>query len=667
MIALPTVNSFDVFDTLLARKVLNPCDIFSVIETKFPFPDFRKKRGDAQCNSNGTMDDIYVKFGEMYGVEKDVCDKLKDFEIEMEIQYSYLIQTNCNRVKDGDILISDMYLSSEQIMRILVAHGFNKKVKIYASPAGKSSGMIWPLIQKEYTIQLHLGDNEYSDVQMAKAAGIEAEHTAIYSINKTEQFFLDASQQIFAILLRQFRHMNPYAFGTTEYELYNDQAAFNIPLLLLTSRMLHNILKTENRDTLLLITRDGCLLKHIFSLLYPTMKCVELESSRNVHKNPTQEYKNYLKSVYNKDTCLIFDVYGAFCSGRELFKELFGEYPRVHLLGYDTYFKGSEPYSGLTYSSTKCFEHFNIDCKGSLLKLENGVFVRPPVIEYDINNAIIYKNTVESFCKFIEKYTDFISTNPNLLDSFINSVEKESVKHHNGFNSVQEKINAVAPLWNHQSLTTMSDILTVSKGSTVGCGHRYTEYYELLLAPWYNKECSILELGINRYGMNSTPSLDLWKAYMCNKTKIYGYDSCLELLKFNKPSDNIFIINGTQKHQTDIEKCCVNTYDCIIDDGEHDSCSQQVMFKTLWKSLKPGGMYCFESLHWQPSYDYGKKTKDLLMDWKSGNLSASYFITQDEVEPIYKTIKKIEFLPSKSVKWDADVLKHAFCVVYKND
>ncbi len=43
------VNSFDVFDTLIARSVKHPQDIFTIIERTFPQPNFRKQRIDAEC------------------------------------------------------------------------------------------------------------------------------------------------------------------------------------------------------------------------------------------------------------------------------------------------------------------------------------------------------------------------------------------------------------------------------------------------------------------------------------------------------------------------------------------------------------------------------------------------------------------------------------------
>ena len=34
------IRSFDIFDTILARQVFNPTDIFALVEKRYPFPNF---------------------------------------------------------------------------------------------------------------------------------------------------------------------------------------------------------------------------------------------------------------------------------------------------------------------------------------------------------------------------------------------------------------------------------------------------------------------------------------------------------------------------------------------------------------------------------------------------------------------------------------------------
>ena len=88
-------------------------------------------------------------------------------------------------------------------------------------------------------------------------------------------------------------------------------------------RQLYNILVRENRDTVLFLSRDGCLIMKLFKFLYPEFNSIYFHSSRRVNESYTKDYCNYVKSIYNKDKCILFDLHGSFKSGRKLFMELF--------------------------------------------------------------------------------------------------------------------------------------------------------------------------------------------------------------------------------------------------------------------------------------------------------------------------------------------------------
>jgi len=61
-------------------------------------------------------------------------------------------------------------------------------------------------------------------------------------------------------------------------------------------------------------------------------------------------------------------------------------------------------------------------------------------------------------------------------------------------------------------------------------------------------------------------------------------------------------------------------FDIIIDDASHASYHQQNSFKVLFPSLRPGGLYIIEDLHWQSpffeeSLPYVPKTWQFLTDY----------------------------------------------------
>ena len=67
-----------------------------------------------------------------------------------------------------------------------------------------------------------------------------------------------------------------------------------------------------------------------------------------------------------------------------------------------------------------------------------------------------------------------------------------------------------------------------------------------------------------------------------------------------------------------------------------------------------------------PPDDYGIKTIDLLLGWKTNILQDNNeFITSEEAIVITKDIDRIEIYPSKSSNWKLEQVIHAFAVIYK--
>jgi hypothetical protein len=420
------INSFDIYDTIIARNTYNPTDIFDIIEKTFPYNNFKKIRIESEKKSPININSIYNEFKKITNETDDVIMKLKEFEIETEINNSYLIIPTYNLVKDGDILISDMYFDKNILKRILKKIGFLKDVKIFSSSIGKSKadGSMYVHVLKKYKINTHYGDNVISDFENAKKNKINAQIIDISLLNKTELFFKNNNYDIFTLFIRRFRLQNPYELNSYNYNLYNDQICVNIPLLIMISHSLNKIMIDENRDTLLCMTRDGCLLEYIFKTLYPKYKCFKYHGSRLVHNNYNREYQEYIKKKYNHKKSIIFDGHGSFLSGRKLYMETFGILPRVHLFSYN---KFSETYDGLTYSiitTNHWFELLNIDTIGTMKKIENGKIIRKKTEEYLKDDAIIYKNTVISFCEYYKKNI-FLEKNlpsSDIINRFCNEI-----------------------------------------------------------------------------------------------------------------------------------------------------------------------------------------------------------------------------------------------------
>ncbi|MDD3682933.1 MAG: rhamnan synthesis F family protein [Desulfovibrio desulfuricans] len=189
------VVSFDIFDTLLVRPVMNPKDVFYLIAQKLDkklgidFISLRWSAEDGLADTYATLEDIYSYIRAKYKLEKNICDFLMAEELHCERQ---LLQARADMekiyqraVRSGKrvIAVSDMYLPSSVLKEILWAKGFDKIDSVYVSceqKARKDSGKLFNVVLENEKIpaekMVHIGDNFLSDYELPLRAGIFAIH-----------------------------------------------------------------------------------------------------------------------------------------------------------------------------------------------------------------------------------------------------------------------------------------------------------------------------------------------------------------------------------------------------------------------------------------------------------------------------------------------------------
>ena len=188
-----TCVSFDIFDTLLVRPVIEPRDIFHLIAARVDkkyHVDFVAMRHNAEAemkNPNASIADIYTYIRQKYNLTADVANALMAEEINCESQLLFPRQDG-RRLYDlalsqnkKVIAISDMYLPSDVLKNILHAKGFDKIEQVYVSNeyfARKSNGKLFRAVMGELNIApqnvLHIGDNRESDFVKPSEFGMVA-------------------------------------------------------------------------------------------------------------------------------------------------------------------------------------------------------------------------------------------------------------------------------------------------------------------------------------------------------------------------------------------------------------------------------------------------------------------------------------------------------------
>lgn len=371
-------NSFDLFDTLLGRLHYHPDSIFYQVQNRFPFPGFVFFRMLAESQSDKTLTDIYRHFQRLTGITDSVAHALKEFEFQMELGQIFPIMENLNLVKDGDLIVSDTYYDTDQIKQILNKIGLCKKVHIYATARGKSSGTIWDKIKTEHAIAGHMGDSLHADVASPKSNNIAAVHYTNGQFSSHELKMIELGQEALAYIMRTLRLQNPYPPQSPEHQLWNDQCQINIPLLVHASLYLDEFCKKKKKKRVLFTSRDGCLWIQLFQKLFPDYESIYFHSSRYMYAFPSESFIEYVRDLYT-DEALIVDSHGSGISCTQFFQQHFKKRP-LYLSIVNN--KKTQHAILRVDGLHETVEKLNYDLVGTLYDVRNGQPLRSK-IEYD--------------------------------------------------------------------------------------------------------------------------------------------------------------------------------------------------------------------------------------------------------------------------------------------
>lgn len=181
------IISFDIFDTLLLRKVSTPKTIFDIVGLFINYQFYREIRTEAERSLRSktdkeiTVDQIYVYLEKRYGIPLDTMQIELDLEKRLITKnpylhsvFNYLIE---HKTKQKIIITSDMYLSKDFLKAILISNGFSGFDNVFISSdigLQKSTGKLFEYIKGIYgetKTYIHVGDNRISDIKNAKSNG----------------------------------------------------------------------------------------------------------------------------------------------------------------------------------------------------------------------------------------------------------------------------------------------------------------------------------------------------------------------------------------------------------------------------------------------------------------------------------------------------------------
>lgn len=216
------LHSFDVYDTVLTRRVAGPADLFQLIGTQLRAAqlisaspvEFAAQRSQAEVAARQTAPAGEARLGEIYAKLADACSwnaaqtsQALEIELRVESQNTQAVPGMAAAIQRARaegfqvMFLSDMYLPGEFITELLRREGClqaGDTVMVSSEErVAKHDGRVFPLIRTRHPDLAewrHTGDNLRADVEMPRQHGIKAQLETRCGLTAHERYVRGSEQ-----------------------------------------------------------------------------------------------------------------------------------------------------------------------------------------------------------------------------------------------------------------------------------------------------------------------------------------------------------------------------------------------------------------------------------------------------------------------------------------
>ncbi len=293
--AIAPVSSFDVFDTVLRRRVQDPTQVFERVTDAIGDPGFTAARVAAQRDAHrfgreATLEGIYRLIARRLTWTPEQAERV--MAVELETERSLLVPVPSTaalmeslRAEGHEIcFVTDMYLPGGFIAGVLEGHGLKlpHETLLVSCELGRSKrrGSLFPRLRRDLPqLVRHHGDDAFADVHQARRAGIDAR--LLPGARPTA--FERALPGPIAETLRQVRSERPADAG----KLWDLGAGLTAPMAVGLLRWIDREAGRRGVDRLLFLARDAQLLERLYTGGLPrTYLCCSRHSLNNCLFDP---------------------------------------------------------------------------------------------------------------------------------------------------------------------------------------------------------------------------------------------------------------------------------------------------------------------------------------------------------------------------------------------
>lgn len=277
------VVSFDIYDTLLKRNVVDPIDVFSLVELKYNTNSEKKVHNFAHLRITAEKEAIRKSIKEdvdIYEIYSYLDLEARDELLQIELQIEREIVVSNLKVKSffdyvlslgkRVIIISDMYLPRSTIEGILQNNGYLGYEKIYVSSElgrRKSTGTMFDLVLSDLNISsskiVHIGDAIKGDFLMPLKKGINS-LLIRRSVCNTLYAKKNRCDNLLSEILYSF--INNHVSGGRLFRIGYETLG---PVLYGFCKWIHEEKINNKLSQLLFFSRDGQLIYKCYKKMYP--------------------------------------------------------------------------------------------------------------------------------------------------------------------------------------------------------------------------------------------------------------------------------------------------------------------------------------------------------------------------------------------------------------
>lgn len=303
--------SFDLFDTLIMRRILSPSDVFDLVDARLRqdgivIEDFAARR--MSCEKELSKDraprltEIYSYMTETYHISKIRSDDMAVLEWEIDCSLVIPRREVCELLlrlaEQGKkiYIVSDSYYSREQITELMKKCGITRYSDVFVScEFGTGKGQLLFEKVKEAVGNMplvHIGDDAAVDIESAEKNGIRG--IRIYSgmdlLEMTGYMGLWDYTQSLADRIKTGMFTakifnSPFQFETEECKISVDTAydigyVFFAPMISDFVLWFHEKVEEYGLQNILFCARDGYLLQKMYGELDPISSTVYFLTSR---------------------------------------------------------------------------------------------------------------------------------------------------------------------------------------------------------------------------------------------------------------------------------------------------------------------------------------------------------------------------------------------------